>query len=95
METSISNFVQEIVSTNEGVGLLLVDNHGLCLSKGGDVDSKSSGLISAIAQHVAKLEPNLGPPVICISGDQGKILIKQGSNVTTAIFKPNDTPNGS
>lgn len=59
------------MNTNEGVGVLLVDNHGLCLSTGGNVDPKSSGIISAIAQNVAKLEPNCGSPVICISGDQG------------------------
>ncbi|XP_008482822.1 uncharacterized protein LOC103519513 [Diaphorina citri] len=82
------------VNTNEGVGVLLADNHGLCLSTAGDVDPKSSGIISAIAQHVSKLEPSSSTPVICISGDQGKILIKQGSNVTTAIFKP-DTQSGS
>lgn len=59
------------VNTNEGVGVLLADNHGLCLSTAGDVDPKSSGIISAIAQHVSKLEPSSSTPVICISGDQG------------------------
>lgn len=87
MEGSINSFLEDVLKNDGVTGCLLSDKHGLCLSSAGCVDPKSSGIISAIAQHISELEPASNAPVISISGDQGKIFIKQGTNVTTAIFK--------
>lgn len=53
----------------------------------GQVSSNSAGIISAIAEEAAKLEPNSKPPIIHFESDTRSCTIQKGSNVTGAIFK--------
>lgn len=47
-----------------------------CLKVAGNVKAESTGVISAIAHQVSKLEPSFSPPVILLEGDTRYYLLK-------------------
>ncbi|XP_018340121.1 PREDICTED: uncharacterized protein LOC108747247 isoform X2 [Trachymyrmex septentrionalis] len=71
------NLVKTLDDTHdkEGIiGCILADHAGLCLGVKGDASSDSAGLIAAIADLVAKLEPKSGSPIISLQNDNKNLL---------------------
>ncbi|KYN40880.1 hypothetical protein ALC56_04771, partial [Trachymyrmex septentrionalis] len=60
---------------------------GLCLQIKGDASSDSAGLIAAIADLVAKLEPKSGSPIISLQNDNKQCIILRKEPVVGAIYK--------
>nr|XP_018916143.1 PREDICTED: uncharacterized protein LOC109043403 [Bemisia tabaci] len=87
MENSLEAAAQHILTHGDVTGCLFADKHGLCLCAAGDAKPESSGLISAIAHHVRRLEPKSNPPTILLENDTQKCIIKQDTKITTAIFR--------
>ncbi|KYN05811.1 hypothetical protein ALC62_03290, partial [Cyphomyrmex costatus] len=53
----------------------------------GDASSDSAGLIAAIADLVAKLEPKSGSPIISLQNDNRQCIILRKEPVVGAIYK--------
>ncbi|KAH8244848.1 hypothetical protein KR032_001267, partial [Drosophila birchii] len=54
----------------------------------GDIDPNVSGIGMAIAQQVAKLEPNSNvPATICLYSGNKRCVIKNDGKITAVIFK--------
>ncbi|KAH8236051.1 hypothetical protein KR038_011326, partial [Drosophila bunnanda] len=70
------------------VGALVANRQGLCLVAKGDIDPNVSGIGMAIAQQVAKLEPNSTvPATICLYSGNKRCVIRNEGRVTAVIFK--------
>jgi len=86
METEINRIADEALNNPNISGYLCIDQNGLVLKANGDVDQKSSGILSSIAQLANKLDSDKSA-VVCIGTDAGKILIKCKDSITTAIYQ--------
>lgn len=78
----------ETMNNCEGVvGCLLADHAGLCLGVRGDASSESAGIIAAIADQAAKLEPSSKAPIISLKNDNRQCLIHRQGRVVNAVYK--------
>lgn len=57
----------------------------------GDASTESSGLIVALAEQVAKLEPKKSLPVLVLENDNKTCIIQRSGTITGAIFKNNNS----
>lgn len=71
------------------VGLLVVDNRGLCIQAEGVGDPTAAGLLGSLANQAALLEPGRDNPVVLLETDQYNYLVKKQENVTVAVVKTN------
>nr|CAD7421693.1 unnamed protein product [Timema poppensis] len=55
----------------------------------GKASNESSGVITAIANQVARLEPGSKPPVILLENDNRQCIVMQKGAITAAIYKIN------
>nr|CAD7572181.1 unnamed protein product [Timema californicum] len=69
MEKSLEKCMDEITEAAGVTGCILSNNQGLCLGVKGKASNESSGVITAIANQVARLEPGYKPPVILLEND--------------------------
>ncbi|KAG8226243.1 hypothetical protein J437_LFUL006345 [Ladona fulva] len=69
MEESLDKCLEEIHQLPNVIGVLYADKHGLCLGAKGSASNQSAGVITAIADQAAKLEPNSKPPVVVLESD--------------------------
>lgn len=53
----------------------------------GKATTESAGIIGAIAEQAAKLEPQKGAPVITLENDNHMCIIQRNGTITGAIFK--------
>lgn len=53
----------------------------------GDATTESAGIIGAIADQAARLEPQSQPPIIVLEDDTKKCIIQRNGTVTGAIYK--------
>ncbi|KOC59870.1 hypothetical protein WH47_10569 [Habropoda laboriosa] len=75
-------------NNTEGIiGCILADHAGLCLGAKGDASTDSAGIIAAIADQVAKLEPKSPAPIISLQNENRKCLIQRQGSVVGAIYK--------
>jgi len=87
MESPLESCLQTLMRDEDVTGCLLADKHGLCLAVAGKAKPEATGLVAAVAQQVAKLEPSLPPPVVLLEADNRKCLIQQSPTLTAVIFK--------
>ncbi|KAG7200610.1 hypothetical protein KM043_001168 [Ampulex compressa] len=87
MEKNLEKTLEDINGTDGIVGCILADHAGLCLGVKGDASSDSAGIIAAIADQVAKLEPKSATPVISLQNDTRQCLIHRQGPVVGAIYK--------
>lgn len=85
----LSKCLKEIGQVSGVTGCVLADDKGLCLGVIGKASKESSGIIKAIADQVAKLHPDLPPPVICLETETKTCLIQHEGNVTASVYKTN------
>lgn len=55
----------------------------------GSVSTDSAGIIAAIAEQAAKLEPHNRPPVVTFENDSRSCHIQRSGTITCAIYKKN------
>ncbi|XP_034254949.1 ragulator complex protein LAMTOR5 homolog [Thrips palmi] len=93
MEKSIERCLSETCSMDGVIGSVLADQQGLCLGVKGKASISSSGVITAIADQVAKLEPASKNPIIVLENDTNQCLIQRADRATVAIFKTSNPVN--
>ncbi|RLU20253.1 hypothetical protein DMN91_006860 [Ooceraea biroi] len=69
MERNLEKTLDDTYNQEGIVGCILTDRAGLCLGVKGNASSDSAGLIAAVADQVAKLEPKSGVPIISLQND--------------------------
>ncbi|EFA09095.1 hypothetical protein TcasGA2_TC006817 [Tribolium castaneum] len=90
MEKHLDRVMDEVVSRAGVFGCVFVDRQGLCLGAKGKTSTESAGLIAAIAEQAAKLEPHSGDPIIKLESDNKDCLIFRPTStgtVTAAVYK--------
>ncbi|KAG0084345.1 hypothetical protein BGZ93_001275 [Podila epicladia] len=55
METGINNILAKLTESEGVVGVLIADEHGLCLGARGIAKASSAGFIASIAAHAKEL----------------------------------------
>ncbi|XP_042209709.1 ragulator complex protein LAMTOR5-like [Homarus americanus] len=91
MEKPLEKCLDELSHSAGVSGVLCADSQGLCLGVRGKASSTSSGMISALADRAAMLEPGSPPPVILLETDNSQCLIHRNSGVTLAVYKSPET----
>ncbi|XP_011871578.1 PREDICTED: ragulator complex protein LAMTOR5 homolog [Vollenhovia emeryi] len=87
MERNLVKTLDDTYDQEGIVGCILADHAGLCLGVKGDASSDSAGLIAAIADLVAKLEPKSASPIISLQNDDRQCIILRKESVVGAIYK--------
>ncbi|XP_043601924.1 uncharacterized protein LOC122576109 [Bombus pyrosoma] len=87
MEKNLEKTLDDVNNTEGIIGCILADHAGLCLGAKGNASTDSAGIIAAIADQVAKLEPKSPAPVISLQNDSKKCLIQRQGAVVGAIYK--------
>ncbi|KAL1494505.1 hypothetical protein ABEB36_010092 [Hypothenemus hampei] len=87
MEKNLDSVMEEICSNPGVTGCLFADQNGLCIGAKGKASNESAGLITAIANQAAKLEPQNKAPIITLENDNQTCLIKKAGAITGAIYK--------
>ncbi|XP_053696290.1 ragulator complex protein LAMTOR5 homolog [Sabethes cyaneus] len=86
MEEQVDQILDKVMTTPGNLGCLLANNQGLCIGARGNVSEKSAGIIVAISEQAAKLDPNCNAPVVSLEvGDRMCIIHKNG--ITGAVYK--------
>ncbi|XP_011644751.1 uncharacterized protein LOC105431933 isoform X1 [Pogonomyrmex barbatus] len=87
MERNLVKTLDDTYDKENIIGCILADHAGLCLGVKGDASSDSAGLIVAIADLVAKLEPKSGSPIISLQNENRQCTILRKETVVGAIYK--------
>lgn len=87
MERNLEKTLGDVNSGEGVIGCILADHAGLCLGVKGNASSDSAGVIAAIADQVAKLEPMSPTPIISLQNDSKQCLIHRKGPVVGAIYK--------
>lgn len=87
MEKNLETTLDDVNSTEGMIGCILADEAGLCLGVKGDASIDSAGVLVAIADQVAKLEPESAAPVISLQNDSRKCLIQRKGRLVGGIYK--------
>lgn len=88
MEKSLNKCLEDISQVAGVKSCLLTDEQGLCLGSNGRIAAQSSGIITALAQQAAYLEPeNPKRPVIILENDNRQIYIHGTGRIIAAIQK--------
>ncbi|KZC12396.1 PREDICTED: uncharacterized protein LOC107190559 [Dufourea novaeangliae] len=87
MERSLERTLDDVNNVEGIIGCVLADHAGLCLGAKGNASTESAGIIAAIADQVAKLEPKSPAPIVALQNDSRKCLIQRQGPVVGAIYK--------
>ncbi|XP_015590444.1 ragulator complex protein LAMTOR5 [Cephus cinctus] len=87
MERNLEKTMDDVINTEGVIGCILADHQGLCLGAKGKASGDSAGLIAAIADQAAKLEPGSKSPIIYLQNDTRQCLIHRQGPVVAAIYK--------
>ncbi|XP_076241371.1 late endosomal/lysosomal adaptor, MAPK and MTOR activator 5 [Calliopsis andreniformis] len=87
MERNLEAALDEVNNTEHMIGCILADEAGLCLGVKGDASIDSAGILVAIADQVAKLEPESPAPIISLQNDNRKCLIQRKGRLVGGIYK--------
>uniref|UniRef100_U5EKL4 Late endosomal/lysosomal adaptor and MAPK and MTOR activator 5 n=1 Tax=Corethrella appendiculata TaxID=1370023 RepID=U5EKL4_9DIPT len=89
MENKVEEILDKVMQNSSNIGCLLANNQGLCIGSRGLASEKSAGLIVAISEQAAKLDPNSNAPVISLELDD-KVCIIHKNGITGAVYKKKD-----
>ncbi|CAG9774053.1 unnamed protein product [Ceutorhynchus assimilis] len=87
MENNLDRVMEEICLDPAVLGCLFADQQGLCIGSKGQASNETSGYITAIANQVAKLEPNSKMPVVTLENENQICMIQKADTITGAIYK--------
>ncbi|KAF9282764.1 hypothetical protein BGZ88_010855 [Linnemannia elongata] len=89
METGINNILNKLTDSEGVLGVLIADEHGLCLGARGIAKASSAGFIASIAAHAKELTELKGDAVS--KDDTPTISVEYGNksegNHTLAVWK--------
>ncbi|OMH85233.1 Ragulator complex protein LAMTOR5-like protein [Zancudomyces culisetae] len=93
METQVEHCIEKIIQDKDVVGVLVIDDTGLCVSKWGNVNQGAAGLVFSISRRAEYVYPedliqNQNPCIIIESADK-RILVKRQYDWTLCIVKKN------
>ncbi|XP_018326485.1 ragulator complex protein LAMTOR5 homolog [Agrilus planipennis] len=87
MEKQLDRVMDEVLTVPGISGCIFSDKQGLCIGVKGKASAESAGIMSAIANQVAKLEPDNKSPIIVYENDNQSCIIQQQGDITAAIYK--------
>ncbi|XP_055696613.1 uncharacterized protein LOC129797793 [Lutzomyia longipalpis] len=88
MDSNLETFCREILETPNTEGCLLANGQGLCIEAKGKVASpESSGILVALSEQAAKLEPNSNPPTVVLDYKDLTCFIQKHDSHTTAVYR--------
>nr|CAI5853896.1 unnamed protein product [Callosobruchus analis] len=87
MEKKLETVMEELITRPGVIGCIFADHQGLCLGVKGKASTESAGVIHAIAEEAARLEPKSKPPVILLENDNRSCVLTTTGTLTGAIFK--------
>ncbi|KAF9275874.1 hypothetical protein BGZ68_010454 [Mortierella alpina] len=94
METGINNVLNKLTESDGVLGVLIADEHGLCLGARGIAKASSAGFIASIAAHakeLTELKDGSGAkaetPTVSVEYGNCTILIRSEGNHTLAVWK--------
>lgn len=87
MEQGIDFVLDDTKDIPQNIACLSANNQGLAIGARGDVSPHSSGVLVAILDQAAKLEPNQKPPVVAIESKDKVCLIHKEQRVAGVIIK--------
>lgn len=65
------SLIEEINKQQNIIGLVVANNHGLCVTQKGQGSAEAAGFITEIVNQASKLDPNGKSPVISLDyGDK-------------------------
>ncbi|XP_071543483.1 ragulator complex protein LAMTOR5 [Panulirus ornatus] len=91
MEKPLEKCLDEISHSAGVSGVLCADSQGLSLGVRGKASNTSSGMIAALADRAAMLEPGSPDPFILLENENSQCLIHRNNGVTLAIYKSPET----
>ncbi|KAF5285564.1 hypothetical protein FQR65_LT13198 [Abscondita terminalis] len=87
MEKQLDRVMEDVLSNPGVTGCVFSDHQGLCLGAKGKASTESAGIIGAIAEQAAKLEPQHKSPIIVFENDTRACIIQRTGTITGAIYK--------
>jgi len=96
MESALEAILDKLASGDGVLGVLLADEHGLCLGARGVAKPASAGFVASIATHAYDLQQqNSAPtsdyksqfPTVCVETTDSIIIIRNEGVYTLALFK--------
>ncbi|KAK4874809.1 hypothetical protein RN001_014169 [Aquatica leii] len=87
MEKQLDRVMDDVLSNPGVIGCVFADHQGLCLGAKGKASTDSAGIIGAITDQAAKLEPQHKSPVIVLENDTRTCIIQRSGTITGAIYK--------
>ncbi|XP_022903477.1 ragulator complex protein LAMTOR5 [Onthophagus taurus] len=87
METRLDRVMEAIISEPNTFGCVFAEGQGLCLGTKGEASNESAGIITAIAEQAAKLEPRNKDPIIVFENNSKKCIIHRQGTITAAYYK--------
>ncbi|XP_069693389.1 ragulator complex protein LAMTOR5 [Periplaneta americana] len=88
MEKSLNKCLEDISQVAGVKSCLLTDEQGLSLGSKGRIAAQSSGIVTALAQQAAHLEPdNPKRPVIILENDNRQCYIHGSGKIIAAVQK--------
>lgn len=92
MEKQLDKCLDDLCHSVGVSGVVCADSHGLCLGARGKASAASSGMILALADRAAMLEPGSPDPVILLETDNSsQCLIHRNNGITLAVYKSLET----
>ena len=73
--------------TSDIVGMLVMDDNGLVVGVQGEVGGEVAPVVQDVVRQSSKLQEDGDYPVIVITTQSRKLLIKREDKITTAIIK--------
>lgn len=87
MEQDLDTILDETKELPNNIACLNADTQGLCIGSRGDITPYSSGILVAILDQAARLEPTLKTPVVSIESKDKVCLIHKEQRVAGVIYK--------
>lgn len=87
MEQAIDAILDDTRDLPNNIACLNADKQGLCIGSRGDITPSSSGILVAILDQAARLEPTLKTPVVSIESKDKVCLIHKEQRVAGVIIK--------
>ncbi|XP_031355536.1 ragulator complex protein LAMTOR5 [Photinus pyralis] len=87
MEKHLDRVMDDVLSNPGVTACVFADHQGLCLGARGKASTECAGMVGAIADQAAKLEPQHKSPIIIFENDTRACIIQRNGTITGAIFK--------
>ncbi|RUO96811.1 hypothetical protein BC936DRAFT_141420 [Jimgerdemannia flammicorona] len=93
MESALEAILDKLASPDDVQGVLIADEHGLCLGARGVAKPASAGSVASIALHARDLtssprdDDKFQYPTVCVETTNSTIIIRNEGAYTLAIFK--------